>query len=210
MTSTGGAGPLPPAWDCSNAPCWSKLGNMIGISLSRPFWVLAWVVLVLGMYFDYLPSLNRILSAPVFRPLSALTFGAYLTHPAIIKLIAANEQPRRHQAQEEAREPRIRPEVDIARIHPKSAADSVVVDAEVCSRLHGNGHRGDGNQGRETHPAGRDSLQTLIKIMPKIAKLVSMDKYQNQPMHLPFQLHQGYQSLMNKNRLHHPTPWQES
>merc|ERR1712217_658364 len=46
--------------------------------------------LTLACYFDYLPILNAICSAPLFRPLSNLTFGAYLTHPALIKLLAAN------------------------------------------------------------------------------------------------------------------------
>mmetsp|Transcript_49672 Transcript_49672/g.160619 ORF Transcript_49672/g.160619 Transcript_49672/m.160619 type:complete len:177 (-) Transcript_49672:303-833(-) len=90
LSNTDGPGPSPPARDCTTTKCWSTWGNALWIGLSRPLWVLGWVILTLACYFDYLPFFNRIFAAQVFRPLSALTFGAYLSHPVIIKLIAAN------------------------------------------------------------------------------------------------------------------------
>mmetsp|Transcript_90103 Transcript_90103/g.197362 ORF Transcript_90103/g.197362 Transcript_90103/m.197362 type:complete len:713 (+) Transcript_90103:1-2139(+) len=90
MTNTSGAGPSPPARDCVKNTCWGPFMNAIWISFSRPLWVLGWAILVLACYFGYAPVLNAVLAAPVFKPMSNLTFGAYLVHPMLIKWIAAN------------------------------------------------------------------------------------------------------------------------
>lgn len=69
---------------------WTLWESALWIALSRPVWCLCWLVWTLACYFDYLPLLNSILGAPIFNPLSNLTFGAYLCHPVIIKIIAGN------------------------------------------------------------------------------------------------------------------------
>jgi hypothetical protein len=69
---------------------WTLLEDALWITLSRPVWCLAWLVLTLACYFDYLPITNAILAAPIMAPLANLTFGAYLVHPIIIKIIAGN------------------------------------------------------------------------------------------------------------------------
>jgi len=51
---------------------------------------MAWLVWTLACYFDYLPFVNAVFAAPIFSPLANLTFGAYLFHPIVIKIIAAN------------------------------------------------------------------------------------------------------------------------
>jgi len=48
------------------------------------------LILTLACYFDYVPLINGFLAHWMFQPLSALTFGAYLWHPVLIKLVAGN------------------------------------------------------------------------------------------------------------------------
>jgi peptidoglycan/LPS O-acetylase OafA/YrhL len=70
---------------------WSLWSNAFWIGWSRPAWCVAWLVLALACYFDYLPLVNAVFAARIFGPLSNLTFGAYLFHPIIIKIIAASQ-----------------------------------------------------------------------------------------------------------------------
>merc|ERR1712187_120031 len=70
----------------------SRMASALWTSLSRPAWVLSWLIWTLAWYFDYLPFTNAIFSHWVFAPLSSLTYGAYLIHPVIIKLIAGNAE----------------------------------------------------------------------------------------------------------------------
>jgi len=63
LSNTDGPGPSPPARDCTTTKCWSTWGNAFWIGLSRPLWVLGWVILTLACYFDYLPFFNRIFAA---------------------------------------------------------------------------------------------------------------------------------------------------
>lgn len=69
---------------------WSYWGSAAWIALSRPLWCSAWLIVTLACYFDYLPWTTAIMAHPIMSPLANLTFGAYLTHPVIIKIIAGN------------------------------------------------------------------------------------------------------------------------
>lgn len=69
---------------------WTPWENALWISLSRPAWCLCWLTWTMACYFDYLPCINAVFAAPVFTPLSTLTFGAYLCHPVIVKICAGN------------------------------------------------------------------------------------------------------------------------
>jgi len=69
---------------------WTPWENALWISCSRPLWCVCWLILTFACYFDYLPMVNAVLAHPALSPLATLTFGAYLTHPVIIKIIAGN------------------------------------------------------------------------------------------------------------------------
>jgi peptidoglycan/LPS O-acetylase OafA/YrhL len=75
---------------CENFQCWGKGFSVFWIVFSRPIWCLAWLTLAIACYFDYLPIFNAMCSAPFWNPLGNLTYGCYLMHPPIIKLLAAN------------------------------------------------------------------------------------------------------------------------
>jgi hypothetical protein len=75
---------------CEHFQCWDKGFSLIWIVLSRPIWCLAWLYLALGCYFGYFPILNSVCSASFWTPLSSLTYGCYLIHPAIVKVLAGN------------------------------------------------------------------------------------------------------------------------
>lgn len=69
---------------------WTPWQSALWIALSRPLWCVSWLVWTIAWYFGYLPVTNAIFSHWVFTPFSALTYGAYLIHPVIIKVIAGN------------------------------------------------------------------------------------------------------------------------
>merc|ERR1711957_621031 len=87
---TNTTGPGVDAHSCENFGCWPEWFTTLWIGLSRPIWCMAVLALALACYFDYLPIFNAIYSARFWTPLSNLTYGAYLMHPPIIKLLAAN------------------------------------------------------------------------------------------------------------------------
>lgn len=69
---------------------WTPWQNALFIAWSRPVWCLCWLIWTLACYFDFLPITNAIFGHPIMGSLASLTFGAYLTHPIIIKIIAGN------------------------------------------------------------------------------------------------------------------------
>jgi len=69
---------------------WTLLDNAGYIGLVRPIWCMCWLVWTLACYFDYLPLMNSIFGHHLNTPLANLTFGAYLSHPIIVKIIAGN------------------------------------------------------------------------------------------------------------------------
>jgi len=89
LTNSAGPGP-----DSTARPAlqWSQWGNALWIALNRPVWVLSWLIWTLACYYDYVPFLNAILGHRVFAPLASLTYGAYLIHPILIKIIAGNAE----------------------------------------------------------------------------------------------------------------------
>jgi len=87
---TNTSGPGVHAKVCDDFACWSKPVTVLFITFNRPIWCMALLVLTLACYFDYLPLINRTLSASFWTPLSNLTYGCYLIHPCIIKLLAGN------------------------------------------------------------------------------------------------------------------------
>jgi peptidoglycan/LPS O-acetylase OafA/YrhL len=66
------------------------LFNAFWFGFSRPLWCVSILILTLACYFGCLPTVNAFFSAPIWGPMANLTYGAYLTHPALIKLLAAN------------------------------------------------------------------------------------------------------------------------
>jgi len=85
-TNSSGPGPYSTAWKGH----WTPWQSALWITFSRPVWALCWLIWALACYFEYLPLTNAILSHWVLSPLASLTFGAYLWHPVIIKIIAGN------------------------------------------------------------------------------------------------------------------------
>lgn len=79
-----------PGRKCDNFGCWSRPVTVLFIVFNRPLWCVALLTLTLACYFDYLPIFNSMCSASFFTPLSNLTYGCYLMHPPIIKLLAGN------------------------------------------------------------------------------------------------------------------------
>lgn len=86
---TNSAGPGPTATALKEGR-WTELENALYISLARPAWCMCWLVWTLACYFDYLPLMNTIFGHQMMTPLANLTFGAYLSHPIIVKIIAGN------------------------------------------------------------------------------------------------------------------------
>lgn len=68
---------------------WNDLASVLYINFARPVFAACWAVLALLCYYDYLPFINSVLSHPYWTPFARLTYGAYLTHPLVIKLAAA-------------------------------------------------------------------------------------------------------------------------
>lgn len=73
------------------ADSWSGLANAVYITFSRPLWGLGLTIIAVACYFDYLPFFNGALSHWLWTPFTRLTYGAYLVHPLVVKLAAANE-----------------------------------------------------------------------------------------------------------------------
>merc|ERR1719498_380420 len=69
---------------------WSIATNTLFVTLARPLFAAGWAVITLLCYYDYVPLLNGFLAHPCWTPLARLTYGAYLVHPLVIKLSAAN------------------------------------------------------------------------------------------------------------------------
>lgn len=69
---------------------WSDVTSATYITFARPLWSVCLAVITLLCYYDYMPMLNGFLSHPGWTPLARLTYGAYLVHPLVIKLSAAN------------------------------------------------------------------------------------------------------------------------
>mmetsp|Transcript_120853 Transcript_120853/g.225999 ORF Transcript_120853/g.225999 Transcript_120853/m.225999 type:complete len:706 (-) Transcript_120853:50-2167(-) len=67
---------------------WGNWSSLLYIDFSRPLWSICFAVITLLCYYDYLPIVNSFLSHRFWTPLARLTYGAYLTHPMVIKLAA--------------------------------------------------------------------------------------------------------------------------
>lgn len=67
---------------------WGDFPSMLFITFSRPLWAVGLAVLTLLCYYDYMPLLNGFMSHRFWTPFARLTYGAYLTHPMVIKLAA--------------------------------------------------------------------------------------------------------------------------
>jgi len=87
FSNANGPGPYATA---RKALSWTLWENALWIGLSRPAWCLCWLTWAFGCYFDYLPYTNAIFSHWLLAPFATLTFGAYLVHPIIYKIIAGN------------------------------------------------------------------------------------------------------------------------
>lgn len=67
---------------------WTNLPSLLYIDFARPLWSICFVVITFLCYYDYLPMVNGFLSHRFWTPFARLTYGAYLTHPMVIKLSA--------------------------------------------------------------------------------------------------------------------------
>lgn len=86
-----GDGPGPPS-TARKALEWTPWQNAWWIALNRPAWASCFLVWTLACYFDYVPMVNSALSHRMWTPLSSLTYGAYLVHPVIIKVVVGNAE----------------------------------------------------------------------------------------------------------------------
>jgi peptidoglycan/LPS O-acetylase OafA/YrhL len=66
-----------------------NIWSVLYIVVSRPVWSMACALITLLCYYDFLPIINSFMSHPIWTPLARLTYGAYLVHPLVIKLVAA-------------------------------------------------------------------------------------------------------------------------
>lgn len=71
-----------------HANSWSKVSNLLFLTLSRPLWAVCWAVITFLCYYGHAPITNTLLSHRFWTPFARLTYGAYLCHPLVIKLAA--------------------------------------------------------------------------------------------------------------------------
>jgi peptidoglycan/LPS O-acetylase OafA/YrhL len=67
---------------------WGHVASVMYIVLSRPLWAMCWAVITLLCYYDLAPWTNAFLAHRCWTPLARLTYGAYLVHPLVIKLVS--------------------------------------------------------------------------------------------------------------------------
>lgn len=70
---------------------WNNFQSALYLAFGRMLWSASWAVITILTYFGHLPIWDSIMSHSIWTPLARLTYGAYLMHPLVIKLIAANE-----------------------------------------------------------------------------------------------------------------------
>lgn len=73
-----------------NKNSWGDAVSVLYLNFGRPLWAACWGVLTLLCYFGYLPMTDGFLAHRFWTPLARLTYGAYLLHPLVIKLVAGN------------------------------------------------------------------------------------------------------------------------
>eukprot|EP00658_Telonema_sp_P-2_P078680 TRINITY_DN742_c0_g1_i1.p1 TRINITY_DN742_c0_g1~~TRINITY_DN742_c0_g1_i1.p1 ORF type:complete len:690 (+),score=130.10 TRINITY_DN742_c0_g1_i1:200-2269(+) len=72
----------------------SKLANLFYQGMSRVAWSIALAVIVLGCALGSLPLVNKMLSVPIFVPLSRLSYGVYVLHLTVLStMIGALRSP---------------------------------------------------------------------------------------------------------------------
>lgn len=69
---------------------WSDTASFFYLTFARPAWAACWALVTFLCYFGNAPVTNGLLSHRCWTPLARLTYGAYLCHPLVIKLSAAN------------------------------------------------------------------------------------------------------------------------
>merc|ERR1712151_242146 len=69
---------------------WGPVPSVLYIAFSRPLWSFCLAVITILCYYDYCPIWNGIMSHSAWNPFVRLTYGAYITHPMVIKLVAGN------------------------------------------------------------------------------------------------------------------------
>lgn len=65
---------------------WTRTTHVAYTILSRPSWALGVCVILFVCITHPRNGLNRIMGAPLWEPLSRLTFGAYLVHPIVMQI----------------------------------------------------------------------------------------------------------------------------
>jgi peptidoglycan/LPS O-acetylase OafA/YrhL len=70
---------------------WGGVENALYLCFARPFWAASLAVISFSCIGNtFLPYMNEFLSLKIWVPLARLTYGAYLMHPVIIKLLAGS------------------------------------------------------------------------------------------------------------------------
>merc|ERR1712151_864122 len=81
----------PGGYDSSRpAMNWSPISSAFFITFARPVWALAFGVITSACYYGYLPLCDGALSHWMWQPFVKLTYGAYLLHPVVIRMLAGN------------------------------------------------------------------------------------------------------------------------
>ena len=81
---------LLPAFDFSSPDTWRPGGfmNALYLTFSRTLWAIGIAVFSFGCFVEPAGPVASFLGAKAFAPLARLTYGAYITHPIIIKMLA--------------------------------------------------------------------------------------------------------------------------
>jgi len=69
---------------------WSQIACSLFMTFGRPLWGVAFAVITSACYYGYLPLVDGALSHWAWHPLVKLTYGTYLLHIVVIKVLAAN------------------------------------------------------------------------------------------------------------------------
>jgi peptidoglycan/LPS O-acetylase OafA/YrhL len=75
----------------SHKQSWGTLENVLFLVFGRIVWACCWAVITFACYFGVVPWTDAFLSHRYWLPFTRLTYGAYLCHPMVIKLLAGRE-----------------------------------------------------------------------------------------------------------------------
>jgi hypothetical protein len=71
-----------------SANAWGTTASNMFLNLGRIVWAMCWAAMTFSCYYNVTSALDRFLSHWIWMPFCRLTYGAYLCHPLVIKLMA--------------------------------------------------------------------------------------------------------------------------